>query len=115
MTRLRTPAPARQARIAVVSPSFARNAALRSELVAKYPNVTFTDSASVVHGDALVALLRGHDSAIVGLERIDDEVLSRVPVLRVISKYCVGIEGIDVDDLLSRCVRLVCISGVNWR
>src|SRR5688500_18538916 len=115
MTRLRTPASARQARIAVVSPSFARNAALRSELVAKYPNVTFTDSASVVHGDALVALLRGHDSAIVGLERIDDEVLSQVPELRVISKYGVGLDGLDVDAIARRGVRLGWTGGVNRR
>jgi len=115
MTRLRTPASPRQARIAVVSPSFARNASLRSELVAKYPNVTFTDSASVVHGDALVALLRGHDSAIVGLERIDDEVLSRVPELRVISKYGVGLDGLDVDAIARRGVRLGWTGGVNRR
>ena len=37
--------------------------------------------------------LRGHDRAIVGLERIDEDVLAQLPELRVISKYGVGLDG----------------------
>ena len=102
-------------RVAVVSPSFARNATLRAELSARYPDVTFTETAEVVSGDALVALLRGHDSAIVGLERVDDEVLSKVPELRVISKYGVGLDGIDIGAMTRRGLRLAWTGGTNRR
>ena len=88
---------------------------LRAELTAKYPNVTFTESASVLDGDALVALLRGHDRAIVGLERIDDRVLAQVPELRVISKYGVGLDGIDIDAMARRGIKLGWTGGVNRR
>ena len=115
MTGRRPEASAGQARIAVASPSFARNAALRQELLAKYPHVTFTESVSVPQGEELVALLRGHDRAIVGLERVDDRLLSQLPELRVISKYGVGLDGLDVAAIARRGIRLGWTAGVNRR
>ena len=102
-------------RIAVVSRSFARNATLRAELSAKYPDVTFTESGDVLGGAELVALLRGHDRAIVGLERIDEGILSQVPELKIISKYGVGLDGVDVEALARRGVKLAWTGGVNRR
>jgi D-3-phosphoglycerate dehydrogenase len=102
-------------RIAVVSRSFARNATLRAELSARYPDVTFTESAAILDGADLVALLRGHDRAIVGLERIDDGILAQVPELKIISKYGVGLDGIDVEAIARRGVRLGWTGGVNRR
>ena len=102
-------------RIAVASPSFARNAALREQLRAKYPHVTFTESVSVPQGEELVALLRGHDRAIVGLERVDERLLSELPELRVISKYGVGLDGLDVAAIARRGIRLGWTGGVNKR
>jgi phosphoglycerate dehydrogenase-like enzyme len=102
-------------KIAVASRSFAGHAVLRAELLARYPDATFTDSPSVIGGDELVAVLRGHDAAIVGLERIDDAVLDRVPELRIISKYGVGLDGVDVDAIARRGIRLGWTGGVNRR
>lgn len=102
-------------RVAVASRSFVRNQALRGELQAKYPHVTFADGATVLEGDALVALLRGHDRAIVGLERVDDRILEQVPELKVISKYGVGLDGIDVAALARRGIKLGWTGGVNRR
>lgn len=102
-------------RIVVASKSFAANATLRAELSSKYPAVTFSDSPVVLDGDPLIALLRGHDRAIVGLERIDARVLAEVPELKVISKYGVGLDGIDVEELARRGVKLAWTGGVNRR
>jgi phosphoglycerate dehydrogenase-like enzyme len=102
-------------RVVVASPSFARNATLRAELTARYPDATFTPNAGVVGGDELIAVLRGHERAIVGLERIDDEVLAKVPELRLISKYGVGLDGIDIDALIRRGVKLAWTGGTNRR
>ena len=102
-------------RIAVVSRSFARNPALKAELLARYRDVAFTDSPSVLEGAALIDLLRGHDRAIVGLERIDAAVLDAVPELRVVSKYGVGLDGLDMEALAARGVKLAWTGGVNKR
>jgi D-3-phosphoglycerate dehydrogenase len=102
-------------RIVVASKSFAGNATLRAELSSKYPDVTYTDSPAVLEGDPLIALLRGHDHAIVGLEPIDARVLREVPELKVISKYGVGLDGVDIDALIARGVKLAWTGGVNRR
>jgi D-3-phosphoglycerate dehydrogenase len=102
-------------RIAVAARSFAGNAALRGELTARYPHVTFADAAGLLDGDDLVALLRGHDRAIVGLERIDDSILARVPELAIISKYGVGFDGLDIEAMARRGIRLGWTGGVNRR
>jgi len=102
-------------RVVVASRSFAANATLRAELSNRYPNVTFTQSPAVLDGDELIALLRGHERAIVGLERIDERVLRQVPELRVISKYGVGLDGIDVEAVGRQGVRLAWTGGVNRR
>ena len=102
-------------RIAVAARSFARNPALRRELTAQYSLVTFADAAQRLEGDDLVALLRGHDRAIVGLERVDDAILARVPELTIISKYGVGLDGLDIEAIARRGIRLGWTGGVNRR
>ena len=102
-------------KIAVAARSFARNAALRAEISAKYPHVTFSESPDVLDGSALVALLRGHDHAIIGLERVDDAILAQLPELKVISKYGVGLDGVDVEAVARRGIRLAWTGGVNRR
>jgi phosphoglycerate dehydrogenase-like enzyme len=102
-------------KIAVASRSFSRNATLRAELSARYPHVTFSVSPTVLDGAELVALLRGHDCAIVGLERINDAILDQVPELRLISKYGVGLDGVDLDALARRGIKLGWSGGVNRR
>ena len=102
-------------RIAVASRSFARNPALRAELVARYPDVTFIQSPTALSGPALADLLRGHDRAIIGLEQIDDALLAQLPELRIISKYGVGLDGVDLSALARHGVKLAWTGGVNRR
>lgn len=102
-------------RVAVVARSFVRNASLRAEIQSRYADVSFSDGDAILGGDALVAFLRGHDAAIVGLERIDDHILSQVPELTIISKYGVGLDGVEVEALARRGVRLAWTGGVNRR
>jgi len=102
-------------RVVVASRSFARNPILRAELTARYPDATFTTSPTVLEGDQLIHLLRGHERAIVGLERIDEVVLAQVPELLVISKYGVGLDGLELDAFARRGVKLAWTGGVNRR
>ncbi|MEP6783334.1 MAG: phosphoglycerate dehydrogenase [Acidobacteriota bacterium] len=102
-------------KIAVASRSFSRNAALRAELLARYGDVSFSESPNVIDGAELIAFLRGHDRAIVGLERIDDAILSAVPELKIISKYGVGLDAVDTAAIARRGVKLGWTGGVNRR
>jgi D-3-phosphoglycerate dehydrogenase len=102
-------------RIAVTSRSFSRNQALREELLRQYEHVTFNDAGLQLEGDELVKFLDGHDKAITALERIDDYVLSRLPQLKVIGKYGVGLDMIDLDAMRRHGKRLGWTGGVNRR
>jgi len=102
-------------RIAVCSRSFSRNPVLRAELQARYQQVTFNDAGLELNGPALVEFLSGHDKAIVALETIDEGVLARLPELRVISKYGVGLDKIDMGAMRAHGKRLGWTSGVNRR
>jgi D-3-phosphoglycerate dehydrogenase len=102
-------------RIAVCSRSFSRNEALRAELLSRYERVTFNDGGRKLEGDGLVEFLRGHDKAITALERIDDYVLSRLPGLKIIGKYGVGLDMIDLAAMRRHGKRLGWTSGVNRR
>src|SRR5258706_4736000 len=102
-------------RVAVTSRSFSRHPVLREEISRLYPHVTFNDAGEALSGDTLVAFLSGHDSAITALERITDRILTQVPELRVLSKYGVGLDAIDIDAVRRHNVRLGWTGGVNKR
>lgn len=102
-------------RVAVTSRSFSRNPVLRQELLRRYEHVTFNDAGKQLEADSLVAFLSGHDKAITALERIDEAVLNRLPELKVIGKYGVGLDMIDLDAMRRHGVRLGWTGGVNKR
>ena len=102
-------------RVAVCSRSFSKNPALRAELLSRYEHVTFNDAGSQLDGDGLVSFLRGHDKAITALERIDDKILAQLPELKVIGKYGVGLDMIDMAAMRRHGKRLGWTGGVNRR
>lgn len=102
-------------RVAVCSRSFSANPILRRELLARYRNVTFNDAGAVLEGNSLVSFLRGHDKAITALERIDENVLSKLPELKVIGKFGVGLDMIDLAAMRRHGKRLGWTGGVNRR
>ena len=102
-------------RIAVTSRSFSRHPVLRAELAQRYDGVTFNDAGASLDGERLIAYLTGHDRAITALERLDDTVFAAVPELRVVSKYGVGTDMLDLAAMARRGIRLGWTGGVNKR
>lgn len=86
-------------KVAVCSRSFSRNPILRDELLERYENVTFNDEGASLERESLVEFLRGHDKAITALEKIDEYVLANLPELKVVSKYGVGLDMIDMEAM----------------
>lgn len=102
-------------RVVVASRSFSRHPVLRAELLARYPDATFNDKGLSLAGDALIDFLRSHDKAVIALEKIDGAVLDALPDLRVIAKYGVGFDKIDLHALIERGISLGWTGGVNRR
>jgi phosphoglycerate dehydrogenase-like enzyme len=99
--------------VAVASKSFSRNRTLREQLAAKYHSIRFNDAGTVLKGEELVAFLRGHDKAITGLDVLDEAVFSAVPELRIVSKYGVGLDMIDLAAARRHGVSVRWTPGVN--
>jgi phosphoglycerate dehydrogenase-like enzyme len=99
--------------VAVASRSFSKNQSLVHALEAKYSKVIFNNTGKTLQEQELVDFLRSADKAIIGIEQISAEVLQQLPKLKVISKYGVGINNLDVASLKSKGVKLGFTSGVN--
>jgi D-3-phosphoglycerate dehydrogenase len=68
-----------------------------------------------LEGDMLVEFLNGKTKAITALETINEYVLSRLPELKVIAKYGVGLDMIDILAMRRHGKYLGWTSGVNRR
>lgn len=102
-------------RVAVCSRSFSRHPVLRRELLAHYPEATFNDESQRLEGNALVRFLDGHAKAITALEKLDASVFAALPGLKVVSKFGVGFEMVDLAAMAKAGVRLGWTGGVNRR
>jgi len=102
-------------KVAGCSRSFSRNKVLREELENKYGDIRFNDDGLSLNGESLIKFLQGATHAITALERIDDDVLNRLPELQVISKYGVGLDMIDMQAMQKHNVKLGWTGGVNRR
>ncbi len=101
--------------VAVTSRSFSRNAILRRELLQRYKDVKFNDEGRRLVGEELIEFLRGHDKAITALEQINDEVFNKVPELKTVSKYGIGLDTIDLDAMAKHKIKLAWCADSNRR
>lgn len=102
-------------RVAVLSRSFSNHPVLRAELQAHYPDAKFNESGRTLSGEELIAFVAGYDGVVVALEKIGRDVLSRMSYLRVLSKYGVGLDNIDLAAASERGIQLGWTAGVNRR
>ena len=102
-------------KVAVCSRSFSKNITLRNELLKKYTNVVFNDEGLILDGELLVDFLKNSTHAIVALEKINSNVLKKLPNLKVISKYGVGLDTIDMKSMEKYKIKLGWTGGVNCR
>jgi D-3-phosphoglycerate dehydrogenase len=104
-----------QTPVAVTSRSFSRNKTLRDELQSRYENVKFNDEGLNLSGRALVEFLKGFPKAIIALEVLDKEIIEQLPDLKILGKYGVGLDKIDLEALDRKNILLGWKPGVNCR
>jgi phosphoglycerate dehydrogenase-like enzyme len=101
--------------VAVTSRSFSTHPELRAALTAQYSQVIFNDAGKSLAGEDLIQFLKDADMAIVGLERFDAAVLKQLPRLKVISRFGVGLDSLDLSALQKSGIRLAFTAGANKR
>jgi len=101
--------------VAVASRSFSKHPILRNEVLKRYPDAKFNDEGLSLSDISLIEFLQGYEKAITALEIIDESILSELPDLKVIGKYGVGLDMIDLKALKNYGVKLGWVGGVNKR
>lgn len=100
-------------KIAVISPLFSRSNELVTTLRSHFPDTTINADNTLKTKEDIIAYLQEMDGAIVGREEIDDEILQACPKLKILSRYGVGLDNVDVEALKKRNIYLGWTGGTN--
>ena len=99
--------------VAVTYRSFSTNQFLVKKLKESYPNVSLNLTGKTLKENELVKFLATADKAIVGIEIIDKDILDQLPKLKLISKYGVGLNNLDLDECKKRNIQIKFQPGSN--
>ena len=99
--------------VAVTSRSFSKNTFLVSKLKNLYSSIILNETGKTLEGGDLINFLKPASKAIIGIEAMPDHVLSELPNLKVISKYGVGLNNLDLELLRNYKIKLGFTPGVN--
>lgn len=100
-------------KIAVISPLFSRSPELMKELSIYFRDVKYNVDNTLKTKEDIIAYLQDMDGAIVGREEIDDAILRACPKLKILSRYGVGLDNIDLEAMEKHGVKLGWSGGTN--
>lgn len=100
-------------KISVNSPSFSKNNILKNEINRYFKNIKFNIEGKRFNKNELINFIKDSDGIIVGLETIDKEILDNCPNLKIISKYGVGLNNIDLKECEKRGIKIGWTGGIN--
>jgi phosphoglycerate dehydrogenase-like enzyme len=100
-------------KIAVSSPSFSKNEILKKEIRVFFPDTFLNENGKKLEEEELIHYIGDAEGAIIGLEKIDKNVLNKCNNLKIISKYGVGLDNIDVEYCAERKIHIGWTPGVN--
>ncbi len=83
--------------------------------MADFPNAEFNDGGRKFSKEELIAYIGDADGLVLGLEPVDDEVLGACPNLKIVSKFGVGLDNLDVAACEKRGIAVGWTGGVNKR
>lgn len=99
--------------ITVTSPSFSSNKTLQQEIYKYFPKAKLNLDGKRFNKKDLIDYIKDADAIIVGLEPIDKEVLEQCQNLKIVSKYGVGLNNIDLEACKKRDITIGWTGGVN--
>lgn len=101
-------------KIAVLTPPFSKNEILRKELSKYFKNVKHNlEGRQLMTEDEVIEFTGDADGVIMSLEPFNEKVISSLPNLKIISKFGVGINNIDLESCKKHNIALGFIPGAN--
>lgn len=102
-------------KVKVSTIAFSKNKYLVECLLKEFPDAEVNSEGVRVNGSDLVDYFHNVEGAIIGLELITPSILEQLPKLKMISKYGVGLDNIDLNACQDRNVQIGWTGGVNKR
>lgn len=102
-------------KVKVSTLAFSSNRTLVELLLKDFPDAVVNSEGKRVQGDDLVEYFKDTEAAIIGLEQITGEILDRLPSLKIIAKYGVGLDNVDIEACKARNIEIGWTGGVNRR
>ena len=104
----------KDARVLVTPTSYAKNdPALRSDLEAAVGEVIYNTSGRPLSADELVEMISGFDAYIAGLDAITSDVIAAAAKLKVIARYGVGVDKVDLNAAKEKGIIVTNTPGAN--
>ena len=104
----------KQMRVLVTPTSFAKNdTPLRATLENEVGEVVYNVSGKPLSADELAQLLPGIDGYIAGLDAIDRQALASADRLKVIARYGVGVDAVDLQAARDKGIVVTNTPGAN--
>jgi D-3-phosphoglycerate dehydrogenase / 2-oxoglutarate reductase len=101
-------------RLLVTPTSYGKNdPSLRTDLVAQCGVVTFNDTGKPLRAAEVARLLPGVDGYIAGVDEISAEAIGAADRLKVIARYGVGVDQVDLDAARARGIVVTNTPGAN--
>ena len=100
-------------RILVTPTSFCETSSAMDRLRDFADEIVFNETGKPLAGEPLIALLRGCEGYIAGLDYITKEVIESADRLKVISRYGVGYDRIDLEAAAMRHIIVTNSPGMN--
>ena len=102
-------------KVVVTPPAFCKSEYLKSKLSSLFPNTVYSQKNNYLSESELIGFLKNADAAIIGRDSITKATLEALPQLKIISKYGVGLDNLDIFSIKEKGVELAVTAGTNKR
>lgn len=102
-------------KVKVSNIAFSKNPFLVNNLRFEFPDAIVNENGIRMAKNVLVNFFSDTEAAIIGLEQINGELLDQLPGLKMIAKFGVGLDNIDLVACEQRNVKVGWTGGVNRR
>jgi D-3-phosphoglycerate dehydrogenase len=102
-------------KVVVTPPAFCKSEHLKSKLSSLFPNTVYNEKNDYLSESELIEFLKDADAAIIGRDPVTKTTLEVLPQLKMISKYGVGLDNLDIPSIKEKGVGLTVTAGTNKR
>ena len=102
-------------KVKVSNVAFSKNPYLVGKLFAEFPDAIINEKGTRMSNNELLGYFSDADAVIVGLEAINAKLLDKLPQLKMIAKFGVGLDNIDLEACKQRNITVGWTGGVNRR